>query len=191
MDLVSAMNPPRLVRLDGEEYWCRALTLEDMATILAWLDDILPGQSDRMMPPRLSSDEAMAALDDVHGVCFLAWVALRHVGVGREEAARVASRASAEEWLRFISVLFSRRRTLGSNSGESRDIAETWWGPTICAIAERYHLSVSEIGGLSFDQIACLSSEGLPFEEPGRLSVSDVQAMWEAAHSKTIDPETN
>ena len=62
MDLVSALGPPRLCRLAGNDLWVKPYTLEDFAVLLAWLDDVLPGKVDRKMPPKLGSEEEWTAL---------------------------------------------------------------------------------------------------------------------------------
>lgn len=189
MDILSTLNPPRLVRLSGVEYWCRQLTLEDIAILLAWLDDVLPGQSDRMTPPNMAGDEAQSALNDPHGLCVIAWAGLRHHGLSFLTASNVVMSATNEELARLIAVLFGRRRTMKpSNDGFGKSISEYWWGPLVCGLMEKYHMSLDDVRRLSLDQIDCLSGDGLAQEEPGKLSVSEVHAMWKAARMKV---ETN
>lgn len=185
MDLVSALNPPRLIHLGGTEYWCRQLMLEDIAILLAWLDDVLPGKSERSMPPKLTSEESWDALDTSHGLCVLAWVGLRHSGVGFPEASEAIMSSSHDERVRLASVLFGRRRTMKLDGEPGKELSQSWWGPSLCGLMEHYRLSIDDIRRLSIDQLDCLANEGLPLEEPGRLSVSDVQAMWEMARSSS------
>lgn len=186
MDIVSCFNPPRLVELAGERFWVRSLTLDDHATIAAWLDDVLPGRADRTVPPELTGDEAQAALDSDAGKALLAWVGLRHLGISYEHAAHRMLTAGDLEQTRYLLVLFGRRRT-DATPRIADENAVTWWGPNLAALCDRLHKTPDEIGRLTIDQVHCIATEGLPDEKPGRVSVDDVQAMWEAAMAGKVD----
>src|SRR4029450_12493807 len=97
--------------------------------LAAWLDDVLPGQVDRTLPPALGSDEAAAALESLHGKALLGYLALRNQGVTYARALELIGVAEEVEWYRFIRVLYGRRRTLRRGPpGSGDDLAESWWG---------------------------------------------------------------
>lgn len=184
MDIVSAFNPPRVVELAGERFWVRSFTLEDLAILAAWLDDVLPGWKGRVMPPEFGSDEAAAALESAEGRRLMAWVALRHSGVSWERVGDLLSLASPEEvtWLQLVTA--RRRRTIKARpTADGKDLFAAWWGPNLAAMAERFHLSPEAAGRLSLDQYAMLCSSGAPDEEPQAIDMNELQARWERDHA--------
>lgn len=178
MDLVTALNSPRLVRLAGETYWVRSFWLGDYATILAWLDDVIPGRPDRKMPPLLSSAEAGDALDSLHGRGLLTYLALRDQGVGFDRALELAGLAEEVEWARFLQVVHSRRRTRKPVlAGSGEDLAESWWGPLLCSLAEACHLTLEDAARLTLDQLEMYASKGCEDEDPRNMTPEEVEAM--------------
>lgn len=188
MDIVSSFRPLRLIELGGERYWIRPLDLEGLSMILAWLDDVLPGQAERQLPPKISDEASQAALNSLEGWRMLCWVALRHSGLSPDAVDRKSVMASGEQQSRVLTVLFSRRRTIKlGRTGE--DISEGWWGPTLAAMWKNGSKLPHDVGKLSLDQLDALIDEGLPQERPGFLSVGDVQKMWEEQRAR--DREDN
>ncbi len=176
MDLCSALASPRLCQLDGETYWVRPLRLADYALILAWLDDVLPGKTERTTPPLLGSDESQTALSSAKGWELLVWLGLRGDGVTWNEAAAIARESygkphliTAQERIRFHDALFARRRTKQSRS-DGEDLAEAWVGPMMTAMCERFGMTLEDIAALTLDQVECLNSDGLESEDPRRVS---------------------
>lgn len=167
MDLVSAFAAPRLVELAGESFWIRPYCYDDLALILAWLDDVVPGRGDRKMPPSFSSPESQAALDSTNGRMILTWAALRHHRVSYPRACTLALECGPEEWLRFSEVVFWRRRTTKiSPHQDKQDLAERWIGPSLVILAEQYHMSIDDIRGMTLDQLDCFASDGAAQEDP-------------------------
>lgn len=178
MDLVAALAPPRSCRLGGEDIWVRPLGLEDYALLLGWLDDVLPGKDDRVIPPRLGDDASQEALDTVLGKVTIAYAALRHQGIGYSRCAEMVCRSTPEEWASFLAAAFARRRTAKDDGPGDRDIAEIWFGPSFATVCERYPGYMLEtIGRLTLDQYALLTGQGLPEEDPRHLTWEQVEAM--------------
>lgn len=186
MDIITTYNPPRMVVLAGEVFWVRALTQEDWALIVAWLDDVLPKEEGRTLPPRLSDDASQKALESPTGWTVLAWSALRHVGIGYERACQLIGEASDIEKMRLATVLFRKRPTY-QRVGHGDDIGEAWWGPSASSLSRENGLSLNQIGAMTLDQMEILISDGIEQERPGRMTLNDVQAMWEERQGKQAD----
>ncbi len=175
MDLCSALASPRLCQLDGETYWVRPLRLADYALILAWLDDVLPGKTERTTPPLLGDDKSQAALSSAKGWELLVWLGLRADGTTWNEAKAIAFEATVEERFIFHGALFARRRTKQPGPG-GEDLAEAWVGPMLSGTAEsqgmceRFGMTLEDIAQLTLDQVECLNSNGLESEDPRRVS---------------------
>ena len=181
MDIVASFNPPRLIEIGDDRYWCKTATIEDLATLIAWIDDVVPGQLDRTMPIAFRSDEAQAALNSPAGTALMLWIMLRSQGVSYERAWQLGSVITPAEKSRAISVLFARRRTYKPSLGTGEDIAEAWWGPLIASLNEHRGMTPDQVGGLTLDQVDALVDEGCKGEQTNVISIDDVQSMWEAA----------
>lgn len=180
MDIVSTFNPPRLVQLAGRPYWVGALTLGDLACILAWIDDVTPGRPERKMPPEFGGEESRRALESAHGRALLVWMALRGQGVSYEVAADIACQMTEIESVRLEQVLFARRRTIRPGiPGE--DIGAAWWGETVASFVEA-GVTVDVIGRWTMDQLemCCMGRERMRDEDPRNLTLEDVVRMGEA-----------
>lgn len=178
MDFISSFNPPRLVLLGGEPYWVRAMLLGDLAILVGWLDDILPGRAGRRMAkelPDLGGEAALNALDSPPGWALVAWLALRHQGVSYIDAARLAHAATMEEKARLLDVFYTRRRTLVPEGGKG--VGEQWWGPGLCAVMERYGPDMRSLEHLSLDQLDMLITAGLEREEPRLLTTAQLDEL--------------
>lgn len=168
MDLPSLCGSARVCYLAGQRFWVRPLGLDGLGTILAWIDDVLPGREVRSMPPKISEPEAQAALDSGPGLALLAWLGLRDQDIGYEQAAELMLAADEGERARFVGVLFGRRRSYRPGPGVE-DIAETWWGPNAVNFLDRYpSLTLESLGRLSLDQLDCLATGGCGAEDPTR-----------------------
>lgn len=185
MDIVAVFAPPRMCQLAGRPYWVRPMTLEGFATLIAWLDDVLPGRHERTLAPPLSSPEAQAAIQSRHGLVLLAWLALKDQGVDYAGAADLVMAAGEDELGRLVDVMFARRRYMGTGHGGGDDLAASWFGPGMIAMSERVATLVGTIGRLTLDQLDCYATDGAPAERPGRLTTEQVQAMWEASMAST------
>lgn len=155
MDLPSTLNAPRIVYLGGRAHFVRAISMEGMAIILAWLDDVLPGRDEREMPPRFADDASQAALKAPSGQVLLIWIALRHEGISFDQAARID--ASEVEQIRLASVLFHRRRSM-QPSPTSADVGETWCGKGMASMVSQ--IGMDRVAALSLDQFEWLCSDG-------------------------------
>ena len=157
MDLVSTINPPRIVYLAGQVYWVRAISIEGMAILLAWLDDVIPGRAERKMPPEFSSEEARRAIDSPVGRAMLTWIALREQGIDFSTAGHMSDELTDEEQLRLFDVLFCKRRTAEAKPG-GEDISKTWCAKGMANFAGQ--IGLKELASYSTDQIEWLMSEG-------------------------------
>ncbi len=170
MDLPSLCGSARVCYLAGQRFWVRPLSLDALGTILAWLDDVLPGRDERVMPPKISEPAAQAALESGPGLALQAWLGLRDQDIGYEQAAELMLAADDGERMRFAGVLFGRRRTYQPGGG-GEDIAETWWGPHAIQVIDRYPaLTLESFGRLTIDQVDGLATGGCPSEDPTRPS---------------------
>ena len=180
MDIVSVFNPPRFLVIADQDLWVRGLTLGDFALIIAWLDDVLPGHSDRALPPRFLSDEAQESLNSPLGRCVLCYAGMRHSGVSWERCQELAIRAEPAEWSRLLTILFRRRRGI-EPSGDSEDLGEGWWGPLVTGFCTELGYRPEDLANFTLDQLDCLGRDGLKDEKPGVLTIDEVQKMWEEA----------
>jgi hypothetical protein len=190
MDLPSTLNAPRIVYLAGQAHFVRAISMEGMAIILAWLDDILPSRNEREMPPRFADEASQAALNAPSGQVLLIWLALRHEGVTFDQAARID--ASDLERARLNAVLFHRRRSLQA-SPTSADVGETWCGKGLASMVSQ--IGMERLAALSLDQFEWLCSDGEcdMHADPDVKNRLAWQEQWNkdnAAWKTTQPPET-
>ncbi len=182
MDLCSALASPRLCQLDGETYWVRPLRLGDYALILAWLDDVLPGKTERTTPPLLGADESRKALSGPKGWHLLVWLGLRSEGVSWNEAYAIALEAADHERVVFLEAIYARRRTWKSGPG-AKDLGLVWAGPVFAGTLEsegmcqRLGMTLEDIAALTLDQIDCLQSCGCPEEDPRRATHEELSQL--------------
>lgn len=152
--------------LAGRAFWLRPLAIEDYALLIAWLDDVIPGRADRVLAPKFTSEESMAALDSPIGRAVTCYAVLRHHGVTWDESVTISASASEQEWIRLYDVLFTRRRYARPGDGPGKDIAQSWCGPVVMSLAQQYHQTMLPLGKLTFDQIDCMATEGAEDESP-------------------------
>ncbi len=175
MDLCSALASPRLCQLDGETYWIRPLKLGDYALILAWLDDVLPGKTERTIPPLLCSEESQKALSGPLGWHLLIWLGLRDQGVTWNEAYAIALEVADHERVVFRNAIYARRRTFQPGM-TGQDLGAVWAGPIFAGthesegMCQRLGMTLEEIANLTLDQIDCLQALGCPEEDPRRVT---------------------
>ena len=195
MDLPSALAVPRRCWLAGQEFWVKPLSLEAWATLLAWLDDVLPGKPERAQPPEISGEEADKALASIHGRTVQIWLALRDQDV-TPEVARGIVRSLDEsgdqglvEWVVFRQILFGRRRSLKPSS-DGDDPANVWFGPMLCKLMEAYPaLTFDLIGKLTLDQLDCLCAKGCEDEDPVHTRLAELDRMVRANREATEKAE--
>jgi hypothetical protein len=182
MDLPSTVNAPRICWLGGKVYWVRALSIESMAILLSWLDDILPGKADRKMPPLLSDEASQAALISPSGQCVAVWLALRDQGVTFEQVQEMT--VSEIEYVCLMNVLYAHRRTRGEPEPGGRDISETWCSKGMAQLA--MEIGMDAVGKLSFDQFEWLMNEGDIDSQHSPQAQGYAQAMklYEAAMAR-------
>jgi hypothetical protein len=182
VDIVSTANAPRVAYIGARVFWIRALTFEDRAIILGWLDDIIPGRHERKMPPRVSSEEAQAALASLNGKMLLVWLGLRHQGISFGEAAELAGEMTDVEYARWMDILYANRRTRPEVViPDGSDIADTWCskGMALMAIA----IGMDGMLSLSLDQFEWLQREGVMDDEDPAYSpekLAEAQAEMQA-----------
>jgi hypothetical protein len=161
MDLPSTLNPGRICYLAGTVHFVRALSLDGMACILAWLDDIIPNRSDRTFPPELGSEAAQAALNSAHGQVLLTWLALRDSGLSYADCAALDT--TELERVRLLQVLFGGRRTADPAPPGGTDVSQTWTGEAFASLARE--IGIDAVGRLSRDQFEFLLSGGTADEQ--------------------------
>ena len=196
MDLPSTLGAPRHCFIGGNVYWIRPMSMEGLAIVMNWLDDVLPGRSERKMPPKLGDDASQAALSSFPGQAMLAWLALRDSGFSYAQAAEIvphpddgegeASQRKAIEHFRLMEVLMTRRRTRDKEPPPgAEDISETWCAEGMASLASEYGLT--EIGKLTLDQYEWLGTAGKldewrQFDMQAKLdALPGVVAAYEAA----------
>ena len=160
MDLPSTLGVPRICWLSGRVFWVRPMTMGGIATLLQWLDDILPGRAERELPPALGDEASQAAMDGPTGQAILRWLALRDQGVSFAEALALEANTEEDrvkEQARLLEVLFHRRRTW-KKSGLGGDISETWCGSGMATLAQE--IGFAELRSLTLDQFEWLASGG-------------------------------
>ncbi len=177
MDLPTTLGAPRHCYIGGNVYWVRPMTVRDMATVMQWLDDVLPGRAERKMPPKIGDEASQAALQSFPGLCMLASLALAPHGFSYAQAAELVPRSpdddtneqKIKEWIRLHDVFLSRRRTATKSEG-GEDWSESWLGKGHAAFASEYGLE--ELGNLTLDQYEWLCSGG----EADQYAQYDLQA---------------
>lgn len=196
MYLPDVFNAPRLCQLGGRTFFCRALSVEGMAVVLAWLDDRIPGRADRAKPPDVSCPEAQALLAKWEGRLLVSWLATREHGLGYDQVVELAlpdpadekdvERAEIEQ-LRIADVVFASRRTKAKASGAGGDIAETWCGEGVAQLATE--IGLAEVGKLSLDQVDWLMHGGKVDEHaaPPEARVDQQQVAALLDHAKTLE----
>ena len=176
MYLPETLGARRICYLAGRPYWVRPIDMGGIADVLAWLEDMVPGE--REGPPAIGDPESRAALDSVPGEVLMAWIGLRDQGVGYEEAAGLWLRADEEERARFLRSLFHRRPTLQLSAG-GEDSGRMWCGEGIAqAMAD---MGVDAFRSLTLDQLEFLNSGGKcdGHADPSHKALMEVQRIWE------------
>lgn len=166
MDLPTTLGAPRHCYLGGEVYWVKPMTLRDLATVMQWLDDVLPGRQDRKMPPKIGDDASQNALRSFPGQVMLTWLAMREHGFSYSQAAMLVphspeddeNQQKAIEYIRLQDVFMARRRTMDKNIEGGQDWSETWLEGNAARFASEYGLK--ELGDLTLDQYDWLCSAG-------------------------------
>lgn len=184
MHLPETLNAARICYVAGRVYFVRALSLDGMATVLAWLDDVLPGRADRTGPPELCSEPAQAALNSAHGQVLLTYLALREHGLSYDQC--VGLETTDMERVRLLSVLFATRRTGEPAPAETgSDVAATWLAEGVATLARE--IGLEAVGRLSRDQFEFLMSGGTADEQysPSANAYGQAVAMYEAAVAAT------
>ena len=184
MDLPVTLGAPRHCYLDGEVYWVRPMTVLAMATVMQWLDDVLPGRSDRKMPLKIGDESSQRALQSFPGKVLLTYLALREHGFSYAQAAEIvphspeddANERKAVEHLRLIDVFMSRRRTMVKGEG-GEDWSDTWLDEHYARLASEYGLA--ELGNLTLDQFEWLCSGGKA-DEGEQYDLATIQADFNA-----------
>ena len=160
------------------------MTRRAKATVMQWLDDVIPGRSERKMPPRMGDKESQDALRSFPGQCLIAWLALEPHGFSYSAACDVVPRSPRDDdnekkWLEFVrlnDVYLSRRRTIGEVKN-GIDWSETWLQEDEAKFAAEYGLK--ELGDLTLDQYEWLCSGGKA-DEGTQYDLEAIQRNFEA-----------
>ena len=157
------------------------MTVDGLAIVINWLDDVIPGRPDRKMPVKVGDKASQNALGSFPGQCLLTWLALRDHGFSYAQAAEIvphpddgegeAAGRKAIEHFRLMEVYMSRRRTRTPSEGGD-DISETWYDKDLCKLAMEYGLA--ELGRLTLDQYDFILSGGNA-DEFGQFDLQAVQ----------------
>lgn len=188
MNLPNVTNAPRVIVLDGATYRARTLTLGQIGEVLAWLEDRLPrrGDNDRVRLPLFSGEASRLALATTEGLAVILHLALVscHPGLTRDQARRLAATMTVEDEARLLSTAFRRRldvlKSHRPGDRPSRDPAELNWGEIFETLTDHRADAYEGLAALTLDQFDNLVGQGESADE-GRLSPSEVQALWNAA----------
>lgn len=179
MDLPNTLNAPRICWLGGKVHWVRALSIEGMAIVLGWLDDVLPGKADRLMPLLLSDQASQDALISPAGQAIMVWLALRDQGTTFDQVMEMT--ISEIEYACLLNILYAHRRTRGAPEPGGRDIAETWCSKGMAQLS--IEIGLDAVRALSFDQFEWLMNEGEIDQQhsPNARGYAQALAMFHAA----------
>ncbi len=181
MDLPSTLGVPRIVYIGGRVFWVRPITLEAMAIILAWLDDVLPGRAEREALPLFNDDASQEAIESPAGRILMLWLALRDHGVSYDEA--VTMEIEDVERVRLLDVLYNRRRSL-QPSPTRTDISETWCDKGFASMTNE--LGFAQVRSLTLDQFEWINSGGEcdAHADPQVKRAMELNRKWQADHDK-------
>ncbi len=184
MDLPVTLGAPRHCYIGDNVYWVRPMTVLGMATVMQWLDDVLPGRVDRKMPPKIGDEASQKALQSFSGLCMLASLALAPYGFSYAQAAAVVPHSPEDDenelkWTQFLrlhEVFMARRRTMKKDEGGS-DWSETWLDEDYARLATEY--GIEAIGNLTIDQFEWLCSGGKA-DQNEQYDVQAIADKWRA-----------
>ncbi len=184
MDLPCSLGAPRHCYIGDNVYWVKPMTLLGMATVMQWLDDVLPGRAERRMPPKIGDEASQKALQSFPGLCMLASLALSPHGFSYAQAAAIVPHSpddddDEQKWTQFLrlhEVYMARRRTMRKGEG-GEDWSETWLEKGHAQFASEYGLEA--LGNLTLDQYEWLCSGG-EIDEFGQFDLAAIQAKWRA-----------
>jgi hypothetical protein len=190
MDIASTFNARHVCYLSGKPFWVRAMGLEGWAEVAAWLDDFLPGRSERDRPPAIADPASQAMLETDPGRALLAWIALRDDADCTYEAAfEIFANAEPGEQEYLLAVLKGRRRTRDDAPGVGTDIGETWCGEGMAELARA--IGVEALGRLSIDQLEWLIAGGAidRHRDPDTLAYQEACRQWEESDRRRKEQE--
>jgi len=175
---------PRAVSLGGTLYWVRPFSMDARYTLLAWLDDVLPGERPDDYPA-FSDDECRLAIGSEPGQQILVWLALRDDGIGWPEAQRIAKTCSEDDIVRLYATLTARRKTYEPN-GEGKDLGKVWFGKNWAPWVQEFGLEAFK--RLTVDQLDWLASGGKADEWSSEDAFAEAVRMFEEAKAagKTV-----
>lgn len=184
MDLPTTLGAPRHCYIGGNVHWIRPMTVIGMATVMQWLDDVLPGRAERRMPPKIGDEASQKALQSFPGLCMLASLALAPHGFSYAQAAELVPHSPEDDndedkWKQFLrlhEVFMSRRRTMKKGEG-GEDWSETWLEKNHARLASEYGLEA--LGNLTLDQYEWLCSGG-EADEGEQYDLKAIMANHEA-----------
>ena len=184
MDLPTTLGAPRHCYVGGNVYWVKPMTVLGMATVMQWLDDVLPGRAERKMPPKIGDEASQKALQSFPGLCMLASLAMAPHGFSYAQAAELVPMSPDDDenevkWKQFWrlhDVYMSRRRTMVMTGG-GEDWSETWLAKDHARLAGEYGLEA--LGNLTLDQYEWLCSGG-EADEGAQYDLTKIQADFEA-----------
>lgn len=184
MDLPSVLGAPRHCYIGDNIYWVRPMTVLGMATVMQWLDDVLPGRADRKMPPKIGDEASQDALKKFPGLCMLASLALAPHGFSYAQAAVIVPHSPEDDenelkWKQFLrlhDIFMSRRRTMKKSEG-GEDWSQTWLDEQYARLASEYGLEA--LGNLTLDQFEWLCSGGKA-DENEQFDLEARLAEWRA-----------
>ena len=165
MDIPVTLGAPRHCKIGGNIYWVRPMTMLAIAAVMQWLDDVLPGRSERKMPPKIGDEASQRALQSFPGQVMLASLAMAPHGFSYAQAAELVPMSpydddnedKCKEWIRLHDVYLARRRTMVKLEGGG-DWSESWLDAKYFELARQYGLAA--IGNLTIDQFDWLCSGG-------------------------------
>lgn len=154
----------RLCFVARRPWMVRPLSAAGWGHLLAALDDVVSGRSERKGPPRFDDPRCQDHLASPEGQVLKIWLALEDQGVTYEAATQLWKDSDETERAWLDSVLFAGRRTAAESLDTESDISETWCGKGLAYLAQQ--IGLEAIGRYSLSQISWLISDGAVDENP-------------------------
>jgi hypothetical protein len=195
MDFPSTVGAPRMAYShDGKRFWMiKPLSLWGYGVILRWLDDAVPGQDKRVLPPLMGSLEAQEALLSPTGSALMIWLALHDRGTSEEEAAAISASLTDVERYTWLRALQTQRRTAPKKDPEKneeleekpKDLSEIWFGEDFARLVLK--LGTDQVFALTIDQYQWLVKEGQDEDENPEYSPEKLLAVQDDMQAKFGD----
>ncbi len=158
MDFPSTARAPRYCQIGPKIYFVEPMSLYKHATLLQWLDDVIPGRDERDMPPNIKSQEAEDALASPTGQTLLIWLALKDHGVDFNQAGEISDVITDIERYVLTRALMTARRATQDPNPNGKSLSQTWCGKGMARLIR--DIGYHETMALTMDQFEWLIKDG-------------------------------